>query len=78
MDKVFLLQHSYDYGDDLEHEETKHIGIYSKRSNAEAVIEQLKDKEGFRDYPLDCFYISECVVNPAQPGWHIGFVKYHW
>ena len=55
MDKVFLLQHSYEIG---EIEETKIIGIYSSREKAEQVIEKYKKLPGFKEYP-DTFYIDE-------------------
>jgi hypothetical protein len=51
-------------------EEQKLIGIYSTRANAEAAIERLKDKPGFKDYP-QCFEIFEHTLD--RDGWTEGF-----
>ena len=47
MEKVYLLQHCYEYEvmDDINKEESKIIGIYSSRTKAEQVIEKLR-KDG--------------------------------
>ena len=33
--KVYLLEHAYDYGENLEHTEVKTLGIYESREKAE-------------------------------------------
>lgn len=72
MEFVYVLQHSYEYGDAYEFIETKFIGVYSSIENAKLAIKRLQDKEGFRDYPLDCFYIDKYIIN--QDHWQEGFI----
>ena len=67
MKSVFLLQHSYTIN---EVEETKIIGIFSSRENAEQCIEKNKTLPGFREYP-DSFYLDEYEVDKLQ--WKEGF-----
>jgi len=55
----------------LSDDDTKHIGIYSSRENAEQAIARLKDQPGFRRYP-DGFEIYEAVLD--RDGWEEGFV----
>jgi hypothetical protein len=49
-----------------------HIGIYASRTDAEAAIETLKDKPGFRDYPQG-FEAHE--VELGGTGWTYGFTS---
>lgn len=55
METVFLLHHSYEVD---EADQTKFIGVYSLRSEAEYAIERLKNMPGFKDHP-DAFMINE-------------------
>ena len=48
-----------------------HIGIYASRADADAAIEALKGKPGFRDY-LEGFEAHEIVL--GQTGWQYGFI----
>ncbi len=74
---VFALWHSYELeDDDGVHDEDKFIGIFSSREKAEETVEALKDKEGFRDHPLDSFTIDEMTVD--SPDWTDGFVTVRW
>ena len=43
---LYKLSHKYKL---IDHYEIKNIGIYSSRSKAESAMEELKDKNGFRD-----------------------------
>ena len=70
--KVYYLEHRYRYGKDDEHVEGKRIGMYSTRELAEEAIGRFSPQEGFRDYPLDCFRISELVVD-RDAAWTEGF-----
>lgn len=70
METVYLLQHNYEIdGCD----ETKIIGIYSSRANAEATIVKYKSLLGFKDYPQECFYIDEYEINKNH--WEEGFTR---
>ncbi|GEM_PF-248116 len=66
---VFILHHSYEIG---EYDETKLIGAYSTREQAELAIIRLKSKNGFRDRP-DAFEISEYELD--KDNWTEGFAK---
>src|SRR5215203_5871078 len=59
MKSVFILHHSYEIDG---REETKLIGAYTSEAKAEAAIEKLKTKPGFKVRPDD-FVISEYELN---------------
>ena len=67
MKTIFILHHSYELE---EREETKLIGVYSTREQAELAITRLKDKNGFK-YRPDAFEISEYELD--QDNWTEGF-----
>jgi len=74
---VFLLWHTHDLTDgDGTHEEAKLIGVFSSEAKAKEAIEQLKDKEGFRDFPLSCFMIDKSKMD--RMSWVDGFTTVHW
>jgi hypothetical protein len=64
---VFVLQHSYEQGDCTE---TKMIGVYSSREQAERAIDRLREVPGFIDRPED-FYVDEYRLDKDQ--WAEGF-----
>ena len=67
MKTVFILHHSYE----LEAcDETKLIGAYSTKEQAELAITRLKDKNGFK-YRPDAFEITEYELD--QDNWKEGF-----
>ena len=69
---VFLLWHTHDLTDDCgTHEEVKLIGVFSTEEKAKEAMEQLKNKEGFRDFPIRCFEIAKMKID--QPNWADGF-----
>ena len=72
LDKVYYLDHSYTYGKHGQHANTQGLGVYSTRELAEEAIGRFSPQEGFRDYPLDCFRISELVVD-RDAAWTEGF-----
>ncbi len=67
MKSVFIIQHSYDFG---ECDETKMIGVYSSLVEAEKAVERSKKLEGFKDRPND-FHIDEYELN--QDYWTEGY-----
>ena len=73
MKTVYLLQHSYEYGKDCEHTETKTIGIYRTYKSAEAAAERCMKLPGFREYPKTCFYIDEYELDKDE--WPDGFIE---
>ena len=70
---VFVLQHSYEYGEDLEYTETKMLGVFSSKKSAEKAIEFYKTLVGFSDYPND-FYIGCYKLDERH--WREGFVNW--
>lgn len=74
---VFLLWHTHDLTDNCgTHEEVKLIGVFPSEKKAKEVMEQLRDKEGFRDFPISCFEMVEIKVD--QSSWADGFFTAHW
>ena len=71
--KVYLLEHAYDYGENLEHTETKTLGIYESRQMAEKAVSKYKLLPGFNEYDDECFYISEYELNAGS--WLEGFIQ---
>lgn len=72
-EKVYVLQHIYEYGEDDEYVEEKMLGVYSSEEKASEAIERYIQLEGFKDYPRECFYISEYFVD--KDSWRGGFVS---
>ncbi len=74
---VFLLWHTHDLTDDCgTHEEVKLIGVFSSEEKASEAMEQLKDKEGFRDFPISCFEIAKMKID--RTSWVDGFFAAHY
>lgn len=75
--EVYLLWHTHDLTDDFgTHKEIKLIGVFSSEEKAKKVIDDLKDKEGFRDHPLECFEIGKNKID--SPSWTDGFFIARW
>lgn len=70
MKSVFIVDHSYQLNDDAFSEETKLIGIYSTKRNAEEAIERSKLLPGFKQFP-DYFTADEYVLD--EDNWTSGF-----
>jgi len=68
MDSVFILWHCHQVGNASDE---KLIGVYKTRNDAEAAVERLKDKPGFRD-TIDGFEIHEYVL--GRDGWTEGYI----
>ena len=67
---AYLLYHTYEQTDDYgPHDEEKLLGVFSNSEKAEEGIKKFKDLEGFRDYPLECFYIEEMEVDVLNRSW---------
>lgn len=69
---VYILQHSYDYGENFEYQETKFLGVFSSEKEAQKAVEHHKTLDGFKDYPND-FYIDEYEIDKKY--WSEGFIK---
>ena len=74
---VFLLWHTHNLTDDCgTREEVKLIGVFSSAEKANEALEQLKNKEGFRDFPISCFEIAKTKID--QTSWIDGFFTAHY
>ena len=75
--KVYLLWHIHELNDDYgTHDEEKLIGVFSSAEKANDIIENLKNAEGFKDYPVSCFITDEYEVD--EPNWTSGFFTVRW
>ncbi len=70
MKSCFLLWHTHTVGDD---DNEKLIGVYASWIDAEAAIQRVKDKPGFKDHP-EGFEICEYVI--GRDGWTEGFISW--
>ncbi len=66
--KVYVLQHEYEVTEDRD--DTKFIGVYSTRENAEAAIGRLATQPGFAEHPTG-FCIDEYETD--EDHWTEGF-----
>lgn len=73
MKVVYILEHSYEVGEDREFDEVKMIGVYSSKEKAEKTIARYRMLSGFKDYPVSCFYISKYEIDKDH--WTEGFIK---
>ncbi len=69
MMKVYVLQHEYEIAEGQD--ETKFIGVYSTKENAQTAISRLITLPGFAEHPDD-FCIDEYETD--QDHWTEGFV----
>lgn len=67
---VYLLSHMYE--SERGCDECKIIGIFREREEAESVIANMKDLPGFRDHPIDKWYVDKYVLGKTK--WADGFV----
>ena len=73
MNSVYLLQHTYCYGNNDEYEETKIIGIFDSMDKAKAAIIKYSELPGFNDFSDECFSIDEYQLNVGE--WSEGFTE---
>jgi hypothetical protein len=66
--KIYHLEHEYAWLNDKNEEidEVKYIGTFSSKQKALEAIEQLKEKKGFVNYPIDCFKIHESYIDTFE------------
>ncbi len=69
--EIFFVEHIYEKDND---EEIKFIGVFSSRKNAKDAINKLILLPGFKDFPIDCFQITEGKLN--RYGWKEGFTTW--
>jgi len=71
MDSVFVATHEYENSQGCEC--LKIIGVFLTQENAQAAVDSLRDKEGFRDHP-DGFEIG--LRRIGEIGWTSGFITW--
>ncbi len=71
MKVVYILEHIYELE---EVDQIKFIGVFSSYENAELAIDKLKGLPGFKNFPIECFQISENIIDNI--GWPEGFIKW--
>jgi len=74
--KVYIVQHSrvffvQEESENLECEDTKFIGVYSSKQNAQKAVEMSCLLPGFKEYP-DRFFVDEYEVDANH--WDTGFI----
>ena len=74
-ENVYLLRHTYEYGDENEHETTKNLGIYTTEEKANEAIKRFMSLEGFKNYPIECFVVEEYLLDKDM-WWTEGFIKW--
>lgn len=72
---IYLLRHTYEYGNENEHETSKNLGIYMTEEKANEAINRYQLLEGFRNYPPECFIIEEYLIDKDM-WWTEGFIKW--
>ena len=70
--KVYLLNHTYEYGKYNEHETTKELGIYSSLEKAKEARKRYRKLPGFKDYTINCFDIYGYTLD-LDTEWNEGF-----
>ena len=62
--KVYLLWHTHEITDGFGiHDDEKLIGVFSSAEKANCIIEKYKNLDGFKDCPLDSFFIDEYEID---------------
>jgi len=74
IDYVYILTHSYEYGENGEYDEVKYLGVYSIEDNAKRAVEFFYGLPGFNKYPKSCFYIGKYQID-KNAGWEEGFIS---
>ena len=71
--EVYLLWHVHEIKDDYgTHDDEKLIGVFETEEKAKEGISWLRDVEGFKDCPIECFMIDKYEVDKMH--WIEGFV----
>ena len=73
---VYFLEHSYEYGENNEHECIKSLGIYSSYEKANLALLHYCKLDGFSSYPLDSFSIQKFEID-VNTNWTDGFVSWN-
>lgn len=74
IEKVYVVQHSYDYGENNEFTKVKFVGVYSSTEKAYEAIKRLRKLEEFNRYPITCFQVDVFTLN--EDHWNEGFFSY--
>ena len=61
--KLYVLFHDYEYGDDGFFDEEKVLGVYSSKKHVRKAIRYYKKLDGFKKYPRECFICQEFKID---------------
>ncbi|MDO4302265.1 MAG: hypothetical protein Q4D26_12885 [Clostridia bacterium] len=70
---VYILQHSYEYGENLGHTKSELLGVFSTKLQVQRALEKCFTLPEFKDYPIECFSINKYKVDKGE--WIKGFVE---
>lgn len=70
---VYILQHSYEYGEKSEHTKSKVLGFFSTKEQAESALEKCIALPEFKNYPIECFTIDKYKMDKGE--WSRGFIE---
>lgn len=72
---VYELGHCYErLIEDYPHDVYRIIGVYDSEETAKAAKMNYSKKPGFKEFPIDCFYINRYRLD--EDNWKSGFITY--
>lgn len=74
LNKVYYLTHYFEWGEGIDHEDRRVIGVYSTKAKMNEAIQFLSTKSGFRDYK-DKLEGETVIVNNFE--WKEGFINWN-
>ena len=72
-DKVYLLIHWYEYGQNNEHDNVVYLGIYSSFENTLKAIDRYYTLEEFKKHPKECLFQEAWTIDKDEC-WREGFI----
>ena len=70
---VYILQYSWEYGENLEHTRSKLLGVFSTKLRAQRALKKCFALPEFKNYSIECFSINRYEVDERE--WTKGFVE---
>ena len=72
--KLYVLFHDYEYGDDGFFDDEKVLGVYSSKKHVRKAIRYYKKLKGFKKYPRNSFSYFPFELNKHET-WTKGFIS---
>lgn len=73
--KLYVLFHWHEYGDDGFFDEEQVLGVYSSKKHVRKAIRHYKKLDGFKKYKKSCFVDIEYEIN-KNTEWTEGFISW--